>query len=295
VGRALDGKGEDRLNIMGYGVTAVVFGMPATGTPRVVCKRLPPNSSKEDFERHRELVLDYVDQMRQAGIAVLDTKVKAVRSEGRAGGVTGYIIQPALERETLGDAVLKAADPAEGHPLVKTVVDHVAGFTTDKRGIDAQITNWAWVDGSHRYIDVTTPFVLDDDGEVAVDLELFLRSAPSLAKPTYRKELPPAISRYCDVRFTLVDLCGLLYKNDLDDWVPVVIEECNKVVDRPITIEEARKHYDGEVKTWSLMNRMLRADRFWQRHVRRRRYGFFVPPMEYDPKRWKAKKRAFSS
>ena len=292
VGRALDGKGEDRLRIMGYGVTAVVFGVPADG-PRVVCKRLPPNASEADFARHKALVLDYVDQMRHAGVAVVDTEVRSVPSEGPGGGVTGFVIQPVVERACLGDQVLAAADPADGHPLIKTVVDLVAGFTTDRRGIDAQITNWAWVDGSHRYIDVTTPFMVDAQGDVEVDLEIFLKAAPALAKGTYRKELPGAISRYCDSRFALVDHGGVRYKNDLDAWVPQVIEECNRVVDRPITIEEARKHYDGEVKTWSLMNRMLRADRFWQRHVRRRRYGFFVPPMEYDPKTWRAKKKAF--
>lgn len=292
VGQALDGKGQDQLNIMGYGVTAVVFGVPAEA-PRVVCKRLPPNASEAEFERHKALVLDYVDQMRHAGVAVVDTEVRSVPSEGPGGGVTGFVIQPVVEKACLGDQVLAATDAADGHPLIKTVIDLVAGFTTDRRGIDAQITNWAWVDGSHRYIDVTTPFMLDENGEVEVDLEIFLKAAPELAKGTYRKELPSAISRYCDTRFALVDLCGLLYKNDLDAWVPQVIEECNRVVDRPITMEEARKHYDGEVKTWSLMNRMLRADRFWQRHVRRRRYGFFVPPMEYDPKTWKAKKKAF--
>ena len=37
-------------------------------------------------------------------------------------------------------------------PVAQTVVDLVAGFTTDRRGVDAQITNWAWIDGSHRYI-----------------------------------------------------------------------------------------------------------------------------------------------
>lgn len=292
VGKALDGKGQEQLNIMGYGVTAVVFGVPA-GAPTVVAKRLPPGATQAEFDHHRDLVLDYVDQMRHAGVAVLDTEVKGVPSEGPAGGITGYVLQPVLDKATLGPSILRGADPAEGHPLVSTIVELVAGFTTDRRGIDAQITNWAWVDGSHRYIDVTTPFVLDDDGKVAVDLEIFLKAAPAVAKGQYRKELPGAISRYCDTRFTLVDLCGLLYKDDLDDWVPVVIEECNKVVDRPITIDEARKHYDGEVKTWSLMNRALRADRWWQRNVRRRRYGFFVPPMEYDPKKWKAKKKAF--
>lgn len=292
VGTALDGGGEDALNIIGYGVTAVVFGVPAD-EPRVVCKRLPPGASQADFDRHRALILDYVDQMHHAGVAVLDTEVHGVASEGPGGGITGYVVQPVLDKDTLGPSILRNADPAAGHPLVGTVVDLVAGFTTDRRGIDAQITNWAWVDGSHRYIDVTTPFLLDEQGKVAVDLEIFLKAAPAVAKGTYRKELPSAISRYCDTRFTLLDLCGLLYKDDLDDWVPVVIEECNRVVDRPITIDEARKHYGGEVKTWSLMNRMLRADRWWQRNVRRRRYGFFVPPMEYDPKTWKAKKRAF--
>lgn len=294
VGRALDGGGDDGLKIIGYGVTAVVFGVPAVGETRVVAKRLPPFPDAGAFERHRDLILDYVGQMRQAGVAVLDTEVRSVPAEGSTSGrITGYVVQPALDPSTLGPAILRGADPAEGHPLVATVVEQIAGFTTDRRGIDGQITNWAWVDGSHRYIDVTTPFMVDEAGAPLLDLEVFLEAAPSVAKPIYRKELPPAISRYCDPRVTMVDLCGLLYKDDLDEWVPVVIEECNRVADPPITIEEARKYYDGESKTWSLMNRVQRVDRWWQRNVRRRRYDFFVPPMEYDPKKWKAKKKAF--
>lgn len=296
VGRALDGGGEDDLKIIGYGVTAVVFGVPAKGETRVVAKRLPPFPNQVAFERHRDLILDYVEQMRHAGVAVLDTEVHSVPAEGSdSGRLTAYVVQPALDKATLGPSILRGADPAEGHPLIPTVVDLIAGVTTDRRGIDGQITNWAWVDGSHRYIDVTTPFLVGDDGKPLMDLEVFLEAAPAIAKPIYRKELPPAITRYCNPRITLLDLCGLLYKDDLDDWVPVVIEECNRVADPPITIEEARKYYDGESKTWSLMNRVQRVDRWWQTNVRRRRYDFFVPPMEYDPKKWKAKKKAFAA
>lgn len=292
VSAALDRGDDSGLPILGYGVTAVVLGVPAE-QPRVVCKRLPPFPDIAAFERHRDLVLSYVDQMRHAGVGVLDTEVRSVPSLGEGGKIVGYVVQPALDKATLGPAILRGADPAEGHPLVATVVDCVAGMTTDRRGIDAQITNWAWVDGTHRYIDVTTPFLLDEQGEILIDLDVFLEAAPAVAKPIYRRELPPTIKRYCNPRVSLLDLCGLLYKDDLDDWVPVVIAEANRVADPPITIEDARKYYDGEAKTWSMMNRVQRVDRWWQRHVRRRRYDFFVPPMEYDTKAWKAKKRKF--
>ena len=289
---ALDREGQDDLPVLGYGVTCVVLGYPFD-QPNVVCKRLPPFATEEAYERHRELILDYVAQLRQAGVAVVDTEVVALPAVGERSGVVGYVVQPLLPEDTLGPAILRAADPAEGHPLIRAVVDAVAGVTTDRRGIDAQITNWAWLDGSHRFIDVTTPFLLDEDGEVAMDLDVFLASAPAVTLPFYRREIPKAIKRYCDPRVTLVDLVGLLYKDDLDDWVPVILEDANRVADPPITIEEVRKYYDGEAKQWTLVNRLQRVDRSWQRRIRRRRYDFFIPPMEYSTKAWRAKKRTF--
>jgi hypothetical protein len=292
VGDALDRGDQDSLPVLGFGVTAVVIGAPLD-EPRVVAKRLPPFATVASYEHHRGLVLDYVDQLRQSGVAVVDTEVRGLPAES-GEGLVAYILQPLLDRDTLGNNVLAAADPSEGHPLVHTIVDRVLAFTTDHRGIDAQVTNWAWIDGSHRYIDVTTPFLVDDAGAIVLDLEIFLAGAPAVARPVYRRDLPQAISRYCDPRVALVDLCALLYKDDLDDWVPAFVDECNRAASPRITVEEARKYYDGEVKTWSMVNRLQRADRWWQRHVRRRRYDFFVPPLEYDPKAWKAKKRSFA-
>ncbi|HYF46298.1 MAG TPA: DUF6206 family protein, partial [Acidimicrobiales bacterium] len=292
VGEALDRGTQDALPILGYGVTAVVIGAPLDD-PTVVAKRLPPFVDEASFRRHRDLVLEYVDQLRHAGVAVIDTEVRCVPTAGDRQGLVAYIVQPLLDRDTLGPQVLRRADPAEGHPLVRTIVDCVLAFTTERRGIDAQVTNWAWIDGSHRYIDVTTPFMVDEAGDIRMDLEVFLAGAPAVTRPVYRRDIPPAISRYCDPRVTLLDMCALLYKDDLDDWVPVFVDEANRAADPPITVEEARTYYGGEVRTWSMVNRMQRADRWWQRHVRRRRYDFFVPPMEYDPKAWRAKKRTF--
>ena len=291
VGLALDRGAQDELPILGFGVTAVVIGAPIDA-PRVVAKRLPPFVDEASFTHHRDLVLGYVDELRQSGVAVVDTEVRCLPAEN-GQGLVAYIVQPLLDRDTLGPQVLRAADPADGHPLVHTIVDRVLAFTTERRGIDAQVTNWAWIDGSHRYFDVTTPFVVDEAGDILLDLDVFLAGAPAVTVPMYRRELPTAISRYCDARVTLVDLCALLYKDDLDDWVPVFVDEANRAADPPITVEEARDYYSGEVKTWSMVNRLQRADRWWQRHIRRRRYDFFIPPLEYDPKAWKAKKRRF--
>ena len=60
-----------------------------------------------------------------------------------------------------------------------------------------------------------------------------------------------------DPRHALVDLVGNLYKLDLDDWVQPIIDATAGRVDPPITVEEAREYYSGEVKTWTMLNRVL--------------------------------------
>ena len=73
-----------------------------------------------------------------------------------------------------------------------------------------------------------------------------------------------------------------------------MIEASATVADPPLTVTEARDYYDGEVKTWTLLHRVLRGYDWWLRTVRRRTPAGFLPPPDYDPVAWKAKKAGFS-
>ena len=47
------------------------------GAPTVACKRVPPFRDRATFERYREVVLRNIDELRAAGVRVLDTEVRA--------------------------------------------------------------------------------------------------------------------------------------------------------------------------------------------------------------------------
>jgi hypothetical protein len=268
----------------------VVLAAPL-GTPKVACKRVPPFRDRATFERYREVVLRNIDELRAAGVRVLDTEVRLVSHDGR---LVGFVVQPLLPADTLGEAVLNASVPSAEHPLVVAMVDHVLTATTDRRGVDAQVGNWAVVDGDVVYVDVTTPFLVDDRGDLAMDLDVFLQAGPPVMRPIYRRELPTSMKRWLDPRHALLDLVGNLYKRDLDDWVQPVITATSGKVDPPLTVEEARAYYGGEVKTWTTLHRVLKGYDWWQRRVRRTTPNGFLPPPDYDPVAWKAKQQAWS-
>ena len=65
--------------------------------------------------------------------------------------------------------------------LLEAVVETVDGATDDRLGIDAQLSNWIWLDAEPWQIDLTTPFLLDDDRRPGFDLAPFLAPLPAVA------------------------------------------------------------------------------------------------------------------
>jgi hypothetical protein len=290
VQQALATGDRSRLDLRGFGVTSVVLAAPV-GAPTTACKRVPPFKDRATFDRYRDVVLRNIDELRTRGVTIVDTEVRLIE---HGGHLVGYVVQPLLARDALGEAVLKAARPSPEHPLVTAIVDLVLAATTEDRGIDAQVGNWAVLDGVVSYIDVTTPFSVDQHGDLEMDLDVFLEAGPPVLRPMYRRELPPSMTRWLEPRHALLDLVGNLYKLDLDDWVEPIIEATRGRVEPALTVTEAREYYDGEVKTWTMLHKVLVAYAWWQRKVRRRVPNSFVPPADYDPVAWKAKKRAWN-
>ncbi len=291
VRRALASGDRSRLDLRGFGVTSVVLAAPI-GAPRVACKRVPPFRDLSTFDRYREIVLRNIEELRAAGVDVVDTDVRVIEHDGL---LVGFVVQPLVPGDALGEAVLAAAEPAAAHPLIVAIVDHVLAATTDRRGVDAQLANWAVIDGRAVLLDVTTPFLFDGDGRLEMDLDVFLGSGPPILRPLYRRELPRTMRRWTDPRHSLLDLVGNLYKLDLDRWVEPVIAATTGRVDPPITVSEAREYYGGEVATWSMLHRVMSGYEWWQRRVRRTTPQGFVPPPDYDRGAWKAKQKSWAT
>ena len=262
------------LRLLGHGEISVVIGWPGP-SPEFAVKRLPPFPSAAVFDDYADVVRRYVAGLESAGVRVLDTEVRRItRSDG---SVVGFHIQPAVPGGSLGHEQLAGADPAAGHPIVPAVVEAVQRGANLDHGIDAQMANWAWLDGEPFQLDLTTPFVLGPDGRPAIPLAPFLASLPAAVRPVVRGQMTQLIRRWMSPRGALVDLVANLYKTRLDDWVDPMLREVNRVVSPPVTAVEARGVHRGDRRLWPVLFRLQKTQRWWCHRVRRRPYGFLLP------------------
>jgi len=270
---ALDTDDHSSLTILGYGEISVAVGWPGD-TPTWVVKRMPPFPDRASFDHYRDLVTGYISHLRDAGVAILDTEVRPL--PGPDDTWIGYLIQPVLDQSVLGPNVLRAADPAVGHPMIESIIESVMAATDGRTGIDAQITNWAWIDGRAVNLDVNTPFVFDTSGNPVLDLDMFIGALPWVVRATQRKAGPKIIARWAQPRWALTDLAMNLYKDHLEDWIPTVVAAANKRLEEPIDESTLKAQYDKEAKLWVKLHRLKKIDRWWQRNIRRRRYQYLV-------------------
>ena len=275
IGRALETDDHGELTVLGYGEVSVAVGWP-TGAPVWACKRLPPFPDRSVAAAYVALVQEYVERLTAAGVAVVDTDVRVLERPG--GSVVGYLVQPVFAGDALGPQVLRAGDPVTGHPLIPAIVDSVLACTDGRTGIDAQITNWAWVDGRAVNMDLNTPFMWDESGRPLLDVDIFIAALPWVVRATQRRAVPKIIGRWQQPRWCLVDFAMNLYKDGLEAWIPQILAHANPRLDEPMVAGELEALYRKEASLWVMMHRLKRADRWWQRHMRRRRYEFLVAP-----------------
>lgn len=270
VASALDHGRSDGLDIIDYGEISTVLAAAGAAGP-VVCKRLPMMTGAQLAE-YEQVLADYLRTLRERGLTVAPTEVHAVGGDP----VTPYCVQPRYQRLLVDD--LRDGDAELVGKWVARLCRHVVAAACDGVGIDAQASNWAVVDDDLVYLDVTTPLLQDAAGKQRVDLDLFIASLPWLMRgPVRRFLLGEILSHYHSPRPVLLDVAGNLHKERATDVIPRLLEVVNTVVDPPITSEEARKYYRQDALMWELLQRLRRADRWWQRRVRRRRYPFLLP------------------
>lgn len=275
IDRALATGDASGLEVLGYGEITLVVKWMVDGRP-VACKRLPGFADDAALAAYRECVAGYIARLAERGVVVPDTTVEAVPR--RDWTVTAYCVQPVLASSSLLPRRLQGAGPSEVREVVAALVDQIAGCIDSRLGLDAQLSNWAWCGDGLRFIDISTPFVRDERGRESFDVELHLASVPWALRGVVRRfALGAILDKYYEVRGALLDLAGNLHKERLAQLLPAFLDAANRIVEPAITPSEADRYYRDDARMWELLQRLRRADRWWQRTVRRRPYPFLLP------------------
>ncbi|MCB9753748.1 MAG: hypothetical protein H6713_27720 [Myxococcales bacterium] len=276
---ALASGDESALAVLGYGEISCVVAWPqsqAEDAPRLACKRLPDFESAASLDGYARCFADYLARLEAGGVTPVASHLQRLARPG--GAVAGWCVQPLLPAGSLLPDLLRARAPDGADALIDELVARVHGLVGPRVGLDGQLSNWAQVDGALRYLDVTTPMLRDAQGREQLDTELFLASLPWALRGLVRRLMLGAIlDKYYEPRGVLLDLLGNLYKERLDHLLPVWLPRVNATLERAIKPEEVRAYYREDARMWALLQRLRRADRWWQRRVRRRVYPFLLP------------------
>ncbi len=275
IDRALESGDHSALHVLGYGeISAVVAASGTRG--QVACKRLPLFSDRERMHAYERVFDAYLHALEDADVRAVESRLYSVdRHDGRAAL---YCVQPMVDPRCLATNWLREADPIAARALLERLVETIIDAVTPRLGLDAQLSNWVMVDGALRYIDVTTPMMRSPQGEELVDTTLFLTSLPWALRPFVERFLLTGIfATYYDARTVIIDLAGNLIKERLDEHIPTVLSLANAHLPHPIAPEQVRHYYANDARTWAVLQRLRRADRWWQRRARRRPYPFLLP------------------
>ncbi len=269
------------LDVLGFGEISVVL-RTKTDDGEFVAKRLPPFKSQAILDRYQHNLETYLGELAGHSVHVIPTSLTALPQA--EGSITVYCIQPLRAAERIGPAWLRTASEDAGTAMFERLIDTMIRAIDDKLGLDSQLANWIIEDDDNlSYLDVTTPLMKDESGKTTLDLELFMASLPwALRAPARRFAIDEAIDNFHHPRTAVIDLAANLNKEGLENWIPTVLEIANEKLSADsnhiqLTTEEIAKYYKQDAMTWAFMQRIRRADRVWQRKVRRRTYPFLLP------------------
>ena len=275
VDRALTTGDERAIEVLGYGEISCVVAWHDSANA-FAGKRLPLFETSTRYEAYRRAFESYLHALETAGVHVVTSRLETTQAAD--GRIAVWCLQPLLDPRTLAPIWLKTADEDASRWLFNRIFDHVVSTVSPKLGLDGQLSNWAVVDGEVVYFDVTTPMMRDEDGREALDTDLFLASLPWALRGVVRRfMLHSILDKYYSPRGVLVDLLGNLIKEKVEERLPLGIEVANRIIEPAIDAAEVRRYYRDDAGMWTLLQRLRRIDRVWQRRVRRRQYPFLLP------------------
>ena len=266
------------LAILGYGEISLVVGVPAAH-PTVAVKRLPKFADRSSAESYAAAFDRYLQVIADRGIDVVQSSlvVRGAADNTRDGGVIVYCLQPILDSSALAVNLARQNSQA-GERILAAIVDRVLATVDGAVGLDAQLSNWAEVDGELRYLDVTTPMLRGDDAADELDARIFVGALPWALRGVVGRFVAPGIlDRYHDPRTVVLDLAGNLHKEGLPHLVPAVLDAAAGRVQPELSADDVARDYRSDARMWAVLQAVRRADRWWQGTVRRRPYPQLLP------------------
>ena len=244
--------------------------------PIAVYKRLPPTRDRPRLERYLQRVGSYIDQLERRDVRVVKTDGEIV--ESASGRFSLILRQPLIDHRALGPSVLKRRRPSQYDDVLNAIFEATHRGVANDVGLDAQLSNWAWIGGGVVQIDVSTPFLRDGRGRSQLDTGLILLSFPRLLRAPLRWfVLPAVIRRYHDLRSCFIDFAANLYRERMEEWIEPAVHCANHFPIKTITLEEVTAYYQADAKTWEFM---YQAKKFQKKTVELfgGGYPFILPP-----------------
>lgn len=286
--------------VLGYGEISTVFEIGAS--PDVAYKRMPIFRSQEELAAYEVVYREYHRLLiEEIGLRLPAFGHASLTSD--AGQIVFFAAQERLDPANIGSRLIQRLSTPDVLRLVRQVLRELARVWRYNRqqqrieiGIDGQISNWA-VGGYDpdrlrlgpaielTYLDTSTPLFRIDSQE-QLDVELFLRSAPSfLAWLLRRLFLADVVGRYYDLRRVTIDLIANFYKEQLPNLVPDLIDEANSFFTAeasdlgvaPITQKEVQSYYREDAFIWRYYQAARRIDRFLHRKLLHKPYPYILP------------------
>jgi hypothetical protein len=275
IDRALACGDESGVHVLGYGEISTVVAW-RDGERELACKRLPPFPGESHLNAYRAGVDEYLVRLRECRVHPVETHVQhRQRNDGR---LAAYCIQPRLSAESLLPTVFARSSDDDALALFDRLAHAILDCVSPRLGLDGQISNWAIVSGELLYFDVSTPLMRDASGRERLDTDLFLSSLPWALRGLVRRfMLGSILNKYYDPRGVVVDLLANLHKERLSRFVPTFLARANQLVQPAVTEAEILRYYRDDAGMWTLLQRLRRMDRWWQRRIRRRPYPFLLP------------------
>ena len=272
IAAALLQRSVDGLRVLGMGEAGLALAWP-DDEPAVVVKRLWVSDSAADAQAQFDRIRDYMSRL-EPFIGVAPTDLRAIVAD--SGRTVPFMIQPMYRREQLVERILEVDEPSPDHPVVTSLTEAILLSGADGRqALDAQFTNFAWVEGGLVFFDLGSPFMYDEDGN-SEDVPGVLDSLPAFLRPVLRKQIQGTMNRLGGRRFTFRQAAISLPRIGQERWLAPALEAFNEHLDDPLTVEEIHTRISRMHRELKVFKSLMRAQRAWATRVRRRPYETFI-------------------
>lgn len=267
--RSLEG-----LATFGFGEVSIALGWPSEA-PRFIAKRLIPMAEPHRIDEPLAGVQMLIDRVIDRGHRVLPTQTR--RIERPDGQHVGYVVQPIVPKEQLAETVLATDAPVVDHPLLVSIREFVLACGGDDVMLDAQIPNFARVDGELWLLDVTSPSRFEADGTLIDPMaDLSAQLVPAVLRPALGKATNDILQTYRGFHNQFTQVVVFLHRIGAEAWVPAAIETFDAVLDAPIDPAVVAEKWAKNQKDFPKIKKLLQIQRAWQEKVRRRPYEYLI-------------------